>query len=131
MSTSSPPLVVWLSSGAKSNLFASVLPPSQTGQGPLQLQPGISAQEDVEEGVQQGVQAGQTVAEAIGKENGTLQSTRLISQQQGHKSVSAHEVIGSEHDDKVDGDHDQDAHDFATLVVREGRRSSESHPNVG
>lgn len=130
MSTSTPPLVVWSSSGTKGDLFASVLPPSQTGQGPLQLQSGISAQEDVEEGVQQGVQAGQTVAEAIGEENGTLQSTGLISQQQGHKSVSTHEVIGSKHDDEVDGDHDQDAHDFAPLMVRKGRRSSESHPDV-
>lgn len=40
-------------------------------------------------------------------------------------------MIRPEHDDKIDGDHDQDAHDFVPLVVREGWRSLQCHANVG
>ncbi|TNN39079.1 hypothetical protein EYF80_050748 [Liparis tanakae] len=102
-----------------------------TRQGSLQLQPSVGAQKDVEEGIQQGVEAGQAVAQAVDQENGTLHSTRLVGQQQGHESVTAHEVVGSEHDNEVDGDHDENAHDFAALVVGEGRGSPECHPDVG
>lgn len=58
MSSFTLSLVVWASSGIEGNLFAGVLPSPQTGQGSLQLQPGVRAQEDVEEGIQQGVEAG-------------------------------------------------------------------------
>lgn len=79
MSSFALPLVVWVCSGTEGDLLPGVLPPSQTGQGPLQLESSIRAQEDVEEGIQQGVEAGQTVAQAIDEKNGTLQTTRLIS----------------------------------------------------
>lgn len=120
-----------MSSGTEAHLFVALFHPSQTGQGPLQLQPSIRAQEDVEEGIQQGIEAGQTIAKAINEKNGTLQSTRLIGQQQGHKPVSTHEVVGPKDNNEIDSDDDQDAHNFVALVVREGRRSLESHANVG
>ena len=126
-----PPQFVWLSSGSEGLLSPGVLAPPQARQGPLQLQPSISAQEDVEEGVQEGVEAGQAVAQAIDEENGTLQFTRLICQQQGHKPVSAHEVVGPKDHDEVDCDDNQDAHDFVALVVGEGGRPPECDPDVG
>lgn len=123
-------LLCW-SSGTEDDLFAAVLSPSKAGQRFLQFQPSILAQKKVEKRIQKCVEAGQTVAYAIDEENGSFKSTWLISQQQGHKSVTAHQVIRPEHDDKVDGDHNQDAHDFVPLMVREGWRSLQCHTNVG
>lgn len=96
----------------------------------MQLEPGIRTQENVEERIQEGVKAGKTVAQAVDEENWALKCTGLISQEQGHKSVSAHKVVGSEHNNEIDCDDDQDAHDFAPFMVGEGW-SSECHSDVG
>lgn len=111
--------------------FPSVPPVSEAGEGPLQLGAGVGAEEDVEERVQQGVEAGQAVAQPVNQKNGPLQSARLVGQQQGHEPVAAHQVVGPEHHDEVDGDHDQDADDFVPPVVGEGRRASEGDADVG
>lgn len=113
-----------LSSGAGVHCFMDVGPSPQAGQGPLQLQPGVRTQEDVEERVQQSVEAGQAVAQAVGKEDGALQSTRLIGEEQGHKAVPAHQVVRPEHRDKVYGDDNQDTHNFVPFVIGKRWRSS-------
>lgn len=106
------------------------LAPPQTGQGLLQLQTGVGAQEDVEEGVQQGVEAGQAVAEAVDEEDGVLELARRLSPQQGHEPVAAHEVVRPEDGDEVDRYDHKDAHDLVSLVIRQGRRAPERHSDV-
>lgn len=117
--------------GTKGHLHAAVLPPCQTGQGALQLQASVRAEEEVKKRIQQSVKAGQTVAQAIDEENGTLQSAWLLGQQQGHKPVSTHEVIGPKDDDEVDCNDYQNAHNLVTLVIGEGGGTLKRQPNVG
>jgi hypothetical protein len=88
-------------------------------------------QEDVEQRVQQGVEARQAIAQPVTQENGPLQFTGVICEEQGDETVPPDEVVGSEDDDEDDGDDDEDACDFVTALVGDGWRVMESHAYAG
>lgn len=88
-------------------------------------------QEYVKQRVQQGVEARQAVAQPVTQEDGPLQLTGVIYEEQGDETVPPDEVVGSEDDDEDDGDDNEDACDFVTALVGDGWRVLESHAYAG
>lgn len=88
-------------------------------------------QEDVEQRVQQSVEAGQTVAQPVAQENGPFQLAGVVYEEEGDKTVPPNQMVGSEDDNEDDGDDDKDASDFVTVLVGDGGRLLEGHPNAG
>lgn len=88
-------------------------------------------QENVKERVQEGVETGEAVADPVAEVEGALEVARVLREQQGHETVTPHQVVWPKDHDEDDSDDDEGPHDSATLVVGDRRGVAQGDPDPG